>query len=476
MDLRISPKVKTVLLVVLAAAVFGVAGYMITPQSAKSALSEIDKNLQSTQSQLQTAVQAKKQLTAELTQTKQALAETQTRVEELTKAEKAAQTKLTAAEKFVDVLNSRLKEAKDANEPLKKMAEEAQQNAADSRAKAQQAEGQAQKLQQELAAVTDERNQLKSTHKQWQGEKSRLTKALSSRQHEAGDLKRLLGLLEVGPTEKIPPAVDTPGCKPITVKQLVAHMGMPSLVFQNGRELSLHWGEKHIAEAVCGVVTTIDGAPATRSALVDAAQFRPDEPAAAGPWRVAEGQPLGYVALVEMFGRAEGTGGMGNDFTAWWPVGAWGRTATARVVDGVVKEFDGRPVDAATVCELVRHRAEAYRQAKPDVAQAARKYYDGAAKVVARYLQREAVYQARDGWNLKNWHMAPFESVGCWIGSSNVSAGAVTVRAAVQCNWVAGDGQTRPEQRYVVVTLAAGAQGFRQVDYATFQPRNPAAD
>ena len=66
MGLNIPSKVKTVAWVVLAAAVFGAAGYMITPQSAKSAMSEIDKSLQGAQSKLKASQEKQEQLAGEL--------------------------------------------------------------------------------------------------------------------------------------------------------------------------------------------------------------------------------------------------------------------------------------------------------------------------------------------------------------------------------------------------------------------------
>jgi len=172
-----------------------------------------------------------------------------------------------------------------------------------------------------------------------------------------------------------------------------------------------------------------------------------------------------------MFGRPDGTAGTGRDFTAWWCVGAWGRTATAKVVDGVVKEFDGRAADPAGVCELVRQRSQAYRQPGQEAAEDARKYYERAAWVVGEDLKREAAFQARDGWNLKQWSLAPFDSVGCWMAPVDPVGGAMTLRAVVRCTWVNDNGSVRRDQRYVVVTLTPGPDGLEQTEYAIFQPR-----
>ena len=192
-------------------------------------------------------------------------------------------------------------------------------------------------------------------------------------------------------------------------------------------------------------------------------------------WRVEKGQSLHYADLVGMFGPPERLAGTADAFTAWWCVGAWARSAAAKVVEGTVTEFDGRAASPEACCELVRQRTEAYAQATDAVkveSAAARACYDHAAAAVAAEMRKQAAALARDGLTLTTWRLASFDSAGTCVAPLRNPLGSYTVRAAVDCNYVLQDGQASSKRRFVAVTVTPKPEGPQTADFALFAPRD----
>jgi hypothetical protein len=328
-----------------------------------------------------------------------------------------------------------------------------------------------------LAAVTKQRGELATARDQLQGERAKLQQALAAQTRAGAELRRLLGSLELGPPAPEAQAPETPGEMPVTVNEMTECMGYPSLTLDCVNKLGMRWGKSHSAEAVDGVVRMIDGQAANRALLARVAPRLPAVGAPPARWRVGRGERLYYADVVAMFGLPERVSGNGRRFTAWWPVGAWAREASATVVDGVVTAFDGRPVDPASVCALVRQRAEAYRggadssAVEASVASAKACYRYAAETLLPERLGREARLKARDGLNLSQWALAPFDSVGTWIAPTNTPRQSITMRAAVDCTWTATDEKVTKQRRYVILTLVCVEDGtFRPADYAVVLP------
>jgi len=464
---------RKLLLSVLAAVLFGVVGYLIVPQSAKSTLKQVDQTLQDTRAQLARARAAQRKLAAEFKEVSDQLAEARRRIQALAESEKSAKSKVAAAEKFIAELNAKLESARQETAPLREQLAAARQAAEKYRAQVKKHASSLQQLQRRLQEVSAQRQQLAAARESLAAEKARLERSLGQERRVKGALVRLLGALDVGRSGRPPSPPRSPGEMPITVKELEYWMGQPSMTVQEGDRLTMRWGGRHVATAVSGLVTSIDGKPATRAVLASAAPVQPAVGALSGPWRWSSDQTVHYADLVALFGRPEGTSGTGRNFTAWWPVGAWGRTAVARVADGVVKLFDGRPADGEALCRLVPQRGEAYSRPDQAALEAARRCYKDAAGIVGQYLRRQAELRARDSWHLQKWQLAPFDSVGTWIAPTRVPAEGMTMRAALSCTWVAEDGRVEVQRRYVVVTISsASAAGSRQEDFAIFEPRD----
>jgi len=466
---RSSP-LRRLLVSILVAALFGTAGYMITPQHARSELQQTGASLREARQQLQLAEAARRTLTGELTQARSELAEARTDLDRLTRAEADLTARVRNVGEKVASLTDSLQASQGEVAALKTKLSDARRTASRSNQSAVKARTLAAELQEKLAKALEQRDTLAKSTQRLQEEKARLTGELNEQQKLSTDLTRLLGVLEIGEANHAPAPAVVPGEKPITVKEIRYWLGPPTVMAQKGSALTIHWGAKHTAEAVDDVVTRIDGKPATRGMLSDLAAAKPAP--ANVEWRLAADEPVRYVDLLTIFGRPTGTTGKGNEFSAWWSVGAWARAATAKVVNGIVTEFDGREVDPNVLCELVRHRADAYRTPNHIVAAAARACYDLAGKRLQDYLTREAELMARDGWKLQEWKLADFDSVGTWIAPTATPADAMTLRATVVCKWVAGDGRVNTQRRYLVVTLGTCESQTTIEDFALFAPRD----
>lgn len=287
-------------------------------------------------------------------------------------------------------------------------------------------------------------------------------------------LNGLLVVLELGeqsPAAAAAGASCRPAEMPISLRECAQLMGQPDMNFQRGREIQLKW-KQYTGRAVDGVLVELNDQPATRAALLKLAPARSSWSLKNGPWRVGQGEKVLFADLTALYGPPLRLSGMGDSFTATWCVGAWAREATARVVGGVVTEFDGRPADPAVCCELVRHRAAAHlnvdEKLKTDLA-VLRQAYDAAVRAVGEELSRESAQRAKQSESLRQWQVAPFDSVGCWAAVT-AQAGTYTVRAAVDTVYVRGDGQTLAQRRFVIVTVSPGSQTAPVGELALFAP------
>ncbi len=461
---------KKALPVVLVAVAFGAAGFLIGPAAASSdSLEQAQQNLRDLHQQVAEAVAARAGLRSELVKLKAELTSASQRVQDAEAAQAASKANLAVAEQSVAQLSVKLKQAEQASAPI-------QTKLAASQKAATSAKSRAEALTVELTSARDQAKQLQQAGNTLQASNAKLSTDLKSQRAVSGRLERLLGLLDLGDASSEPLGQSAwPAEMPVTEKELMWCMGQPSVSFNKGRDVEMKWGGKHAATVADGMVTTIDGKSATRSMLASVAPKVPATVAAPGPWSVGQGQALDYADLASMFGRPERVAGTGKNFTASWRVGAWGRWASATVADGVVTSFDSKAVSPAACCELVRHRAEAYRNADQAVgAQVAlaREAYKLAAGAVADELAKEARSLKRDGVALKEWKLAPFDSVGTWVGRTNVGGGATVVRAAMECTWTSMGGEDTTQRRFVVVTMAERAGRLRSQHCAIFAGRD----
>ena len=181
----------------------------------------------------------------------------------------------------------------------------------------------------------------------------------------------------------------------------------------------------------------------------------PQASGAPGAYRFGPDDTLRYVDLVGLFGRPISMSGTGERFIATWQIGAWGRAASATVVNGVVSEFDGRPADSALCCGLVRQRAAAYAPNQGSVASftaSCRDAFGRAGTLLTERVQEEAVRQSQDGITLKSFSLAPLESVGSWAGTE---AGGLAVRTVVTTTWSSPAQGTWTTTRYAAVNFGA---------------------
>lgn len=459
--------------VVVALAVCGVvaAACLIVPQMARSASLERDLR-----QQLSAAASARNALEQELAKANAELVDAAGQIQSAEADVAAHELKVDAAEQFIDQLAEQLEVSQQANEQALAQLEAAERAGDEAKAEATQLGRRAQALSSELAAVQTDARKLREARLGRQAANTRLSGKLRYNLAESADLRRLVDALRFGePQATLPEPSAWPGEKPITGKQLISFMGQPSVSFKKGRRVEMKWGRKHTAFAIDGIVIEIDGEVATHAVMMSAASYRPAAAPAPARWLAGRGERLHYADLVSMFGQPERVAGTGRLFTAWWTIGAWARRAHATVAEGVVTEFDGRPVDPAVCCELVRHRAQAYKTANVHVqieVAVARDFYKQAAEIVAAELAKEADKLRRDGVTLRRWKLAPFDSVGAWIAPTNAPAGSMTLRATVDCTWALPDGGETTLRRYAVVRMVSTPEGQQRAEYAIFTGRD----
>jgi len=468
---------RRILPTLLICGALAVAAYMIVPRIATSASVEFTEALEQSNEQLSRVLDQAEALRAELKQVKADLGEARTRAEAAEQAVEAKSEELKAAKQREASLTRSLEEARQADEPLRKNLEAARQKAAQAKAAAEQASKRVEGLTEELAMARQRAEKLGKVNNTIQTARANVVSRLKASRSELAETKRFLAALKFGdPQADEPEQPAWPGEMPITEKELVWSLGQPSVSVQKDNTVRMHWGTDHVAWLVDGVAAEIDGKPALRALLASEGIERVDAAAPPGPWRFGKGRTtLHYADLVDLFGHPERVAGSGSRFTAWWTVGAWARGVSATVEEGVVTRFDGGQVDLDRCCELVRHRAQAYQNASKTVqaeVSAAKAFYDKAAAVVAKELARKAEDRRIDGVTLKDWKLAPFDSVGVWIAPMESDAGGMTLRGAVDCTWVQQDGSESVERRYVVVRMVRAEGDLQPVECAVFDGRD----
>jgi len=457
----LSPGAKRLLSIILAAAVFGVAGYLIAPRSAHSSPTEADASqLVQAQKKFQVAQSELRKLAQKVADADAELAELKSKLGEAVATETAATAKVAAVEKHIVSLSAQLQTAKTANGPMERKLAAAMKHADKCRAQADDAIKKGAELTKALQAATAKRDALAAERKKLLSREAELEKALASHIDQSSSMRRLLNALNMGPIPTGEAAIG-PAEMPLTARELTRAIGNPTLTFQSSAGLEMRWAGEHSATSVDGVVTLIDGKPASRSALagIAAVPSRVQRPPAA--WRLSSKQTLHYADLVELFGKPEQLAGSGNRFMAWWSVGAWARQASATVVNGIVTKFDGKPVDPGALCTLVRHRPQAYRDGGKSLAvkgvwsSATACYTFAAENILPKRLKEESVQSARDGRHLATWELAPLSSVGTWAAwTDSPDLGGVTLRAALTLNWKDEDGAETTERRYVIISVS----------------------
>ena len=468
----LSARLKKILVPALLGIAFAVAGYMIRPQIAGSSTPPGQDMAAQLRQTLTIAKAEAKKLKTELVETRQKLAETSQRADEVQAEAETDAGKVTAAETLIADLNQKLTKANTANEPMRQALAAAMAECTKWKDSSQKASGRADALAKNLAKEQAAHKEFESLSKKVIAAKTSLQKDLVAKQDEMMAMRRFLGVLDMGAAPPATAPAQSPPEPPITAKEIAWRMGHPTLVFDKGRDVEMCWSETRTARVRDGIVTSINAAPATRALIVRGGAKPARRMALPGPWRVGRGQAVQYVDLVAMYGRPERIAGTAGRMRAWWSVGAWARTVSVEVADGVVKRLDGRPADAATCCELVRHRAAAYANASQAVqafCRVARSAYVRASAILGEKMKDEARHMAKDGWTLTAWRMAPYESVATWVGPNSARAGVMTVRSAVDCTWTAQDGTTNTQRRYVVITLTG--PNAEPIDYAIFDPR-----
>ncbi len=452
---------KTAVPAVVIAAVFGIAGYFVTPRNAQSALHETEQGLEAVQYRLDQAVADQKKLNKRLSDTKVELASALEQAVTSAEATETEKAKVATAEEAITQLNAKLDRANTAQESLLEDMTEAKKLAADRQRQIDQANKTAENFATDLSVAQADKQELDEANSALRDDCSMLTTELASQRQTSDELKRFVAVLDMGEQQTDQSETATPLQQqvemPITVGELIRRMGYPSLIFQRNDYVEMKWDDKHIAWSINGLVTHIDGEAATRASLSAAAVVRPTAKQLPASWKVAQGSKVHYADLVEMFGKPDSVAGTGGKLYACWSVGAWARRVSATVVNGVVTQFAGTDADGATCCELIRQRTVAYKTAGKSVhanSAASTTAYNRAVTVVERKLSEQSNVKNRaDGAKLAKWKMAPLESVGTWVGQANASAGSTTVRAWVDCTWADSDGSTTVERQYVVVTL-----------------------
>ena len=450
--------------VVAVVAALGIAAYMITPKLAASA--SMSGELTTLRAQLQQVTGMQLKLGKDLAQSQNDLAGALGRAETAETAVKASQDKLVSAELLLKRISADLESARDANAPLQKKVGAVQKGLAEARADASEAWRQVECLSDDLGKANESAEAMSGKCKSLMDAKGKLSEALQAERRAGEELKRLLKLLDLGSAEV--PVSDRPAEMPITRAEVFEALGQPTLTFADDNQEVFRWGQEHTAQTADGVVVKLDGQPACRKALASAGGAC-STPAAAGAWRFGAADVLHYTDLVEMFGRPAGVSGAGSNFKAWWPVGAWARQVSVTVEDGAVTELAGAKVDPAVVCGLIPHRLQAYKAASEAAISSvarARSFYERAAKVIEKKMKAGARVQARDGHRLVSCDVAAFESVGVWIAPADGPGDSMTMRAAVNCTWVKGDGSKTTQRRYVVVTLTGQGENEEVDEFA----------
>ena len=478
-QLTLSPWTKRILAVVALGAVFGTIGYIVSPKSAKASLTD-ESLLKALRTRIQAESAGKDKAQKQFQDIEKKLAAAGKTVEDTRQQVASEKAKVSAAEKFIVDLNTRLEVAKNANEPMRQKLESTEKQAADAQAAADQATARAEDLSQQVGALRGVRTGLEQFRDRLLTEKANLEQSLGQQNNVVAEMRMLMGALNFNRNVS-PPAKASAGEMPITRREMIAWMGHPALSYKsNNGGVKMRWGwgwgsQPHSAIANDDVITEIDGQPATRALLASIAEKAPTAPAPAAPWRLDKDQAVRYADVVAMFGQPEGVSGSGSRFTAWWSVGAWARRATATVADGIVTGFDDGSVDPARLCELARHRAEAYKSANAPLTndlKLAKTYYEQARQVVGDKMAKENELHLRDGVRLKAWHFAPFDSVGVWVAPTSAPADSMTVRAWLDCTWVDSVGTELSHRRYVVVTIKDKSGGMEVADLAIFAPRS----
>lgn len=431
------------------AGAFGAVGYFVRPYAA-SALSNPQAAQDDSQvKQFQTQRKQLEEKARDLADRLQGLEES------LQKAQKQDQEqglKLQAAQSLITDLDEQLALADCSNEPLQQELAAAQAVADQTTAKLTEASSRIDGLSGELSQARGQLGQLQKKQGELTNVNDTLSTALRSQGQQLDQWRELAATLEFGqPVAK--PAAARLGEQPLTQWELVYFVGQPSMIMTQANNTEMHWGSAHQATLVDRVVVSIDGKPASRKALFGLRT--PQTAGSAGDYRLGANDTLRHSELVGLFGRPVNIAGTGERFTATWQIGAWGRTASATVVNGVVSDFDGRPADSALLCSLVHQRAAAYAPNQAPVASFAascRAAYGKAATLLAEQVKQEALSQAKDGVTLKSFTLAPLESVGSWAG---LEAGGLAVRTVVTTTWSSPSEGTWTTARYAAVNFGA---------------------
>jgi hypothetical protein len=458
-----------VISVVLVLGVLACAGYLIVPQMAQARV-EIEQSLAASRQQLSDALVAQTKLAKEVGGLEAELSMAHQQAEQSAGQVLAVEAELNQAKGRVVELTGQVERARQTSAPLVEKLQGAHLALADAESKVQAFQGRTDELAGELASVRESAKDLSARHEQAVAANSKLTKGIEAQREAAGQFQRLLAALELGSGEA-PAVVGDDADKPVTRSELIGRLGQPTISFGSCDELTMQWGAEHTALAVNDVVATIDGQPATRGVLRQLAPAGGDWAAPLGSWWTG-GATVQYADLVGLLGAPEGLSGTGRQFTAWWPVGAWAGTASATVVDGLVTEFAGGEPDWSAICELVRHRSQAYDSetaAVRDGVRDARGAYERASRLIAERMAEDARIPARDGMKLVGVDVAAFDSAGVWI-APRAADGAMVVRALVRCAWRNADGARTVVPQFVIVTLTGGPDECKLAEYAVLTP------
>jgi len=458
------------------AIVFGVAGYFITPQSAKSKSLRIQQSLYQTQNKLKKALSIQAKLKKQLTQTQENLSSATQKIQMLTQQVQAEKNKLASAQNTITTLTERLNETNKAIKPLTKKLHQTHTLLAEYQSKLDQANNRIASLTNQISTLLADKRELEKIKDSLIEQKGKLLDTLDMKTQYIANLLRYLATLDLG--EEIPSqeeiTISKPLGMPITSNELIEQVGYPSMVFQTGDVTEMEWTNKGSAKAINGIVVEINSKPVTRETLAAMGITLPKyyQPA---DWRYKTGEKVYYADLVELFGKPERIAGTAKEFVAWWSIGAWGRSIPVKVSQGVVISFAGEEPDGTLCCQLVRQRNCAYGKVTKDVintSAAAHDIYCQAALVLKKYLKEQAYLRGRDGLRLDRWKMAPLESVGTWIAFEIGDTPNAIVRTWIDCTWVEPDGQEKTERRYAVITVPMGenqqSQAVRCTLFAPF--------
>ncbi len=442
------------------AVIFGVAGYFITPQSAKSESLRIRQSLNNTQSRLKKTLAIQAKLKRQLADTQKDLSSALNRIKTLAEQVEAERSKLASAQNTITTLTKELDEAKRATEPLTTKLQQTSTLLTEYQSKLKQANARITSLTEEINSLRTAKNKLEQIKDKLTAQKDALSANLDKKNQYITQLQRYLSAIELG--EESPDRADSsihmPLGMPVTTSELIQQVGSPSMVFQSGEVTEMEWAGGASVKAVNGIVMEIDGKAASRETLTSMGIALPEyyKPA---DWRYRTGGKIYYADLVELFGKPERVAGTGKQLVAWWSIGAWGRSVPVKVSSGLVTEFAGGKPDGALCCQLVRHRKCAYANATSDVistAVAAHDAYCQSAVILKKYLSEQAYIRRRDGINLVRWKMAPLDSVGTWIAFETGRTPVAIVRTWVDCTWSRPDGTEVTERRYAVINIPSG--------------------